>query len=174
MPTSSWTMGSDSSRSFQIRASQPSGRRTRSISASATSGSNQWKAWATTTASTVPPPRGMCSAVAPTIGTPGTTRANTSRMEGDGSAATQASPRRCSCRVSLPVPAARSSTRLDGGQPGDGDQPVHGIVGIGGTGPLVDVRPAFEAGPPEAGPDCGIALFVVGHSAPLYGAWRLG
>ena len=53
----------------------------------------------------------------PDIGTPGTIRANTSRMEGDGSAATQVRPRWWSSRVSLPVPAARSSTRLERAAP---------------------------------------------------------
>ena len=86
-------MGSDSSRSFQTSASHPPGRSTRAISARAVSGSNQWKAWAATTASTAPSARGTCSAVAPTIGTPGTTRVKTSRMDGEGSAATHRSPR---------------------------------------------------------------------------------
>ncbi len=53
---SSATTGSDSSRSFHTRPSPPPGRSTRANSARAAGASNQWKAWATVTASTVPSP----------------------------------------------------------------------------------------------------------------------
>ncbi len=55
--------------------------------------------------------------MAPTIGTPGTVRVNTSRIEGDGSAAMQAARAAWRWRVSFPVPAARSSTRLPSTMP---------------------------------------------------------
>ena len=56
--------GRQSSRRFQTSAIVPPGRRTRAISASAGSGSNQWKAWPTATASTLASASGSASAVA--------------------------------------------------------------------------------------------------------------
>ena len=148
MRTSSATMGSVSSRSFQIRPSHPPGRRTRAISARATGASNQWKAWATTTASTAPVTTGMRSAVPPTTGTPWTVVAKTSRMEAEGSTARHLARRACSWRVSLPVPAARSRTRC-GTDPGEPGQVGHRRVRIAGPGALVGVRAGLEADPTE-------------------------
>ena len=80
-------------------------------------GSNQWKAWATTTASMVAPPSGTASAVPPTTSTPGTVRRKTSRMAADGSTATTVAPVTAKARASFPVPAARSSTVRPGASP---------------------------------------------------------
>ncbi len=104
--------GSDSSRSFQMSTSQPRARSTRTISGRARDGSNQWKACPTATVSTTPPDTGIISAVPPATATPGTARRNTCRMDAEGSTARQTAPPRCSRRVSFPVPAARSSTRV--------------------------------------------------------------
>ena len=60
---SSATHGTDSSRRFHTSATPPPSRRTRSISASAVSLSNQWNAWATMTASTEASGSGIASAV---------------------------------------------------------------------------------------------------------------
>src|SRR5919199_272306 len=92
--------GSDWSRQFQTRPSRPPGRRTRWISASARSPSNQWNAWATVTASTAPSGSGISSAVPASARTPGSDASSALRIASTGSPATTLAPAATSSRVS--------------------------------------------------------------------------
>src|SRR4029077_18898274 len=71
VPVSSATQPIESSRMFQSRPNTPPGRSTRAISSSAASLSNQWKAWPTSTASTLSSSSGICSAAPACTGTSG-------------------------------------------------------------------------------------------------------
>jgi len=106
------THGSASSRMFQTSDRVPPGTRTRAISGTASAASNQCQAWATTTASTLASPSGIRSAVPASTAAPGTAAASCSRIAREGSTAVTVSPASTSERVSLPVPAPRSSTLL--------------------------------------------------------------
>ena len=66
MRPSRLTHGMRSSRVFQARAMRPSGLSIRAASRSAASWSNQWKAWAATTTSTLRVATGTASAEAVT------------------------------------------------------------------------------------------------------------
>ena len=70
----------------------------------------KWNACPTVTASTEPSSSGIRSAVPARIVTPATRRSSSARISGTGSTATTVAPLVASRRVSLPVPAARSST----------------------------------------------------------------
>ena len=72
---------------------------------------------ATNTASTAPSGRGMDSAVPGNACAAGATRESTARMPSSGSTAVTIANRPTSSRVSLPVPAARSSTAESGVRP---------------------------------------------------------
>jgi hypothetical protein len=74
----------------------PPGRKTRRISASAASGSNQWNAWPTVIASTAASGYGIASAVPASASTSGRTRSSTARISSLGSTATTSRPRRTS------------------------------------------------------------------------------
>ena len=111
--THSWR----SSRWLKRMARAPPGRRTRLISARASSNRNQWNAWATVTTSTLPSGSGMASAVPSSASTSGLVATSCSRMPGTGSTATTSAPVAARRRVSLPVPAARSQTRVPGPTP---------------------------------------------------------
>ena len=104
------THGTDASREFHTRASPPPGRSTRPISLSASAARNQWKACATVTQSTDASANGSASAVPSRTSTPGTTSTSFARMASTGSTAMILAPVGTSSRVSLPVPAARSTT----------------------------------------------------------------
>lgn len=108
------TQSTDRSRAFQTRPTRPPGRSTRASSAKARSASNQWKAWATQTASREDALNGSASAVPATTGTPGTTRRSTRCICSRGSTATTRAPVGTSSPVSFPVPAARSTTVTPG------------------------------------------------------------
>ena len=69
-------------------------------------------AGATVIAPRAPGANGSCSAVDATIGTPGHAAAKPARMPGTGSTPTIRAPVDVSSRVSLPVPAATSATRV--------------------------------------------------------------
>ena len=101
---------SESSRRFQTSAIVPPGRSTRAISASAGSGSNQWNACPAVTASTLASSSGSASAVPATTSAADATLASTDRISASGSTAITRAPVSSSGRVSLPVPAARSTT----------------------------------------------------------------
>ena len=100
------------SKEFHTSATCPPGLRTRAISGIATSWSNQWKAWAATTTSTLRSLAGISSAPATLALTSGTRRSSTASMAGSFSVAKTAWPWSTICRVSLPVPAPSSSTIL--------------------------------------------------------------
>ncbi len=108
---SSATHASSSTRRFHSRPSRPPGASTLATSGTASAGSTQCQAWATSTTSTVPPASGIRSAVPPSTGTPGTARPSCSRIPADGSTAITSRPRSRSWRVSFPVPAPTSATR---------------------------------------------------------------
>ena len=108
---------SSPSRSLKRTASVPPGRRTRAISSSAALVPNQWNASATNTASTLSSSSGIDSAVPTSASAPGTTRSSCARMPSSGSTAITRAKRGTSCRVSLPVPAARSRTTESAGRP---------------------------------------------------------
>ena len=103
-----WSAEYSSGRRFQTSASAPPGRRTRWISASAAGPSNQWKAWPTVTASAlVVGQRDRLGRAVERAGRGGTDRA---RISATGSTAITSQPSAASGRVSLPLPAARSTT----------------------------------------------------------------
>src|SRR3954470_2957517 len=95
---------------FQKMTSPPRGRRTRAISATLSSLAYQWKASAVKTASTESSGSGIASPRPSSASAPGTTSARTSRIPASGSTATTRPNRGTRSRVSLPVPAPRSST----------------------------------------------------------------
>ena len=111
--------GGSKSRSAWLKriASVPRGRRTRASSASVAALANQWNASATKTASTASSSSGIASALPLSVSASGTTRSRTARIPSSGSTATTRANRGTSCRVSLPVPAARSSTTESGASP---------------------------------------------------------
>ena len=100
-------------RRFHASASAPPGRSTRSISASAAGPSNQWKAWPTVTASALSSGSGIASAVPSSARAAGPMAA---RISATGSTAITSQPSAASGRVSLPLPAARSTTVRPGAQ----------------------------------------------------------
>src|SRR5436305_1482955 len=102
--------GSSDERRLKTTASTPPGRSTRWISGNARDPSNQWNAWAAVRASAAPSAKGIDSAVPSTTSMPGTRPTSSSRMPATGSTAMTVAPVRTSRRVSLPVPAARSTT----------------------------------------------------------------
>ena len=102
---------------FHITTSAPCGRRTRAISVKAASVSNQWKAWATKTASTESTASGICSALPSIASLSGQPTASRRRILASGSTATTRANLETRGRVSLPVPAASSSTVADDGRP---------------------------------------------------------
>jgi len=95
----------------------PCGRRTRWISASARSPSNQWNACPTVTASAEPSGSGIDSAVPSSARMPGMEAASLARMAATGSTATRVAPYAASILVSFPVPAPRSTTTVPGATP---------------------------------------------------------
>jgi hypothetical protein len=99
-----------SSHRFHTSASTPPGTSTRWISPNAASFANQWNACATVTASTLAVGSGIACAVPSWSSAAGTCSASSPRISADGSTATTRAPVETSSRVSLPVPAARSST----------------------------------------------------------------
>ena len=101
---------------FHIRTSAPCGRRTRAISASARSSWNQWKASAAKTASTEASASGISCAVPASASASGQSATSRRRIASAGSTATTRPNLGRSNRVSLPVPAAASSTVASGGQ----------------------------------------------------------
>ncbi len=107
---SSATQPCESSRVFQTRAIRPPGRSTRTISESATSWSNQWNACAHVTTSAEPSASGMDSALPRTAVAPGTACRSSASISSSGSTAVTRWPSATSERVSLPVPAPRSTT----------------------------------------------------------------
>jgi len=111
--SSAW-MGWVRSRRLKTIASPPDGRSTRAISRSASGPLNQWKAWATVTASALWSASGIDSAVPATARTSGRAALRLARISAEGSTAMSRVPRVCRRRVSLPVPAARSTTTEDG------------------------------------------------------------
>src|SRR5438105_39494 len=102
---------------FQRITSAPRGRSTRPISATDLSDANQWNASAEKTASTSPSARGISSALPRRASAPGTTSSSTPSIAASGSTARTRANRRTSDRVSLPVPAPRSSTSASGRSP---------------------------------------------------------
>ena len=104
------THGTRSSRWFQTSESRPPVLRTRAISGSARSWSNQWKAWAETTTSYERSPAGISSADACEVRTSGSRSWSLASIAASGSVACTSCPRATSCSVSLPVPAPSSST----------------------------------------------------------------
>jgi len=110
----SLTHGTLRSRAFQTNPTRPPTRTARARAAIARSSSNQWNACAIVTASSEPSRNGSCSAVVATIGTLGNTSRKVARMPATGSAAIKYAPAGTSRRVSLPVPAARSTTVAPG------------------------------------------------------------
>src|SRR2546423_1203161 len=102
---------------FQKTTSAPCGRSTRTISASAAGVANQWNASPEKTASTTPSSRGIASALPGRASAPGTPSSRTASIASAGSTATTRSNRGTSARVSLPVPAPRSSTAASGRSP---------------------------------------------------------
>jgi hypothetical protein len=95
----------------------PRGRRTRRISLSAAGLSNQWKASAIVTAATEASGSGIASA-RPSIARSGPmAAASSSRSAPCGSTAKTSWPAASSARLSLPVPAPRSSTGAAGVMP---------------------------------------------------------
>ena len=100
------------SKKFHTSATCPPGLRTRAISGIATSWSNQWKACAAMTTSTLRSLAGIFSAPATLALTSGTRSCSTASISGSFSVAKTAWPRSTICRVSLPVPAPTSSTIL--------------------------------------------------------------
>jgi hypothetical protein len=108
------TQSTESSSAFHNAASTPPGRSTRAISRPARSWSNQWNAWPTSTASTEASGSGMSSALprsARTGPAGGASWARSTRsISGSGSTAVTRLDRRTREPVSLPVPAARSSS----------------------------------------------------------------
>ena len=107
---SSVTQASLSSRTFQTSATRPPGRSTRAISRSAGPWSNQWNACAAVTTSTLSAASGIASAPPSTAVASGTPRAGASSISGSGSTAVTRCPSATRDRVSLPVPAPRSTT----------------------------------------------------------------
>ncbi len=104
------------SRVFQTCARVPPGRCTRAASAEARASSNQCQACPETTRSALASGSGIASADPIRADAPGTARRSWSSMPSDGSTAVTSSPRATSERVSLPVPAPRSTTvRAPGG-----------------------------------------------------------
>src|SRR5215468_2516134 len=95
---------------FQKIASAPCDRSTRSSSATVSGVANQWKASPEKTASTAASPTGIDSALPASAAGPGTTSSSTARIRSSGSTATTRANRGTRRRVSLPVPAPRSST----------------------------------------------------------------
>ena len=95
---------------------RPAGPVTRAISASAAGQSNQWNASATNTASTLPSGNGIRSALPSYTSACGTCATSWDRIAGSGSTATTRANRPTSTRVSLPVPAPRSSTVAEAGR----------------------------------------------------------
>src|SRR5580765_2131475 len=102
---------------FQRITSAPRGRNTRAISATDSSPANQWNASAEKTASTLPSASGIASPRPASTSAAGTTSSSTARIASSGSTATTRSNRGTSSRVSLPVPAPRSSTSASGSSP---------------------------------------------------------
>src|SRR5262245_48157962 len=95
---------------FQRSTSAPPGRRTRAISATDSADANQWNASAEKTASTSPSSAGMASPLPRRASASPTTSSRTPSIAASGSTAITFANRRTSERVSLPVPAPRSST----------------------------------------------------------------
>src|SRR3954449_11119857 len=99
---------------FQSRTSAPRGRRTRAISATDSPDANQWNASAEKTASTSASRAGIASPLPSLASASGTTSCSTSSIAASGSTAITRANRATSARVSLPVPAPRSSTDAAG------------------------------------------------------------
>ena len=95
---------------FQSSARPPPGLSTRAISSRARRPSNQWNAWATQIASALASASGMRSAVPSSARAAGAARVSCSLIAASGSIAITSSKRGIRARVSLPVPAARSTT----------------------------------------------------------------
>src|SRR5919108_3471360 len=95
---------------FQKITKAPRGRSTRAISRTVSRVANQWKASAEKTPSTSSFPSGIASALPASASASGTISASTVRIASSGSTATTRAKRGTSDRVSLPVPAPRSST----------------------------------------------------------------
>ncbi len=89
---------------------RPAGRSTRAISGSAIAWSNQWNAWAHVTTSVDPSGSGIASALPSSAPSPGSTASSSARISASGSTAVTRCPSATSPRVSLPVPAPRSTT----------------------------------------------------------------
>ena len=111
---SSATQATVSSRAFQTRPSTPPGTSTRAISLSARGASNQWNACPASTASAFASASGIASAVPARAAMPGRLSASAARMFASGSTAVTSAPVARITSVSLPVPAARSTTRRPG------------------------------------------------------------
>ena len=130
---------SESSRRFQTSAIVPPGRSTRAISASAGSGSNQWKACPAATASTLASSSGSASAAPATTSAADATLASTDRISASGSTAiTRAGSRAgaasaCRCRPRGRRPCAPVRARA-------GAAGTHRVRRIAGPGPLVELR----------------------------------
>ena len=132
IPPSFSIQSTDSSFTFQMSPSRPPGRRTRWISASAASPSNQWNACPTVTASTERSGNGIASAVPATASTSGSDDESAARIASTGSTATTNAPVGTRRRVSFPVPAARSSTRLPSSSPSSATSRSIASGGYGG------------------------------------------
>ncbi len=94
---------------FHNNASPPPGRSTRAISWQAGAVSNQWNASPTTTAAAAPSGSGIASAVPAIASASGTRARSSASIVGEGSTAITFLASGTSARVSLPVPAARST-----------------------------------------------------------------
>ena len=87
------TQSARSSRIFQSRPSSPPGLSTLATSGTASAGSTQCHAWATSTASTLQSGSGIRSPVPASTRMPGTARRSCLRMPSDGSTAVTSRPR---------------------------------------------------------------------------------
>src|SRR5690349_2498653 len=117
---------------FHRRPRPPPGRSTRWISASAASASNQWNAAATKTGSTLPPASGISSALPGRTSASGSRSESTRRISAIGSTAITRPASGTSAAVSLPVPAARSSTVDAGMTPSSPASQASASGGYGG------------------------------------------
>src|SRR5436190_7127535 len=131
--TSSPIGGSGSPKSTLKKiTSPPRGLRTRTISPTVSSLAYQWKASAVKTASTEPSGTGIASARPASASAPGTNSSSTARIASSGSTAITRPNRGTRSRVSLPVPAPRSSTVESG--PSSRSAAARSISSAGHTG----------------------------------------
>src|SRR5512133_629864 len=131
--TSSPIDGSGSPKSTLKKiTSPPRGSSTRTISATVSSLAYQWNASAVKTTSTESSGSGIASARPGSASAPGTTSASTARIASSGSTASTRPNRGTRSRVSLPVPAPRSSTVESG--PSSRSSAARSISSPGHTG----------------------------------------